>query len=63
LWITIGGTLSGDLPANLASADPLTVGGNVVMVVGLVGGAIVGAISFIRAGRRSTRTSQHHELR
>jgi hypothetical protein len=59
-WITVGGTLSGDLPANLASSEPLTVGGNVVMVVGLIGSAVVGAVAFVRSRRQGQRHS--HEV-
>ena len=54
LWIVIGGTLSGKLSANLASSDMLTVAGNVVMVLGLLGAAVFGILAVVRRGRHRT---------
>lgn len=48
LWITVGGSMAGELPANLASHDVLTVSGNAVMVVGLVGAAVAGLLATFR---------------
>jgi hypothetical protein len=47
IWITFGGVRSGLLMANLVSSNPLTVAGNIVMEVGLLGAAVTGIIAMI----------------
>jgi hypothetical protein len=63
LWIVIGGTLSGDLPANLASSDILTVAGNIVMVLGPLGAAGFGIGSVVRPGHRTSGQRQAEGMR
>lgn len=57
IWITIGGITSGQLASNLASSNPLTVTGNIVMEFGLLGAAVAGIVAMIAPalGRRAPR--------
>ncbi|MFG1795908.1 hypothetical protein [Nocardia sp. NPDC049149] len=54
IWIVIGGFLSDQLTENLASGDPGTVTGNVVMCVGLLLAAVTGVLAMIEGRRRSS---------
>jgi hypothetical protein len=51
LWINFGGIVRGELFANLASGDVLTIVGNVVMEVGLLGAVVVGIIAIAAPDR------------
>jgi hypothetical protein len=50
-WIVFGGLLAGDLVENLMAADPLLVGGNVVMVAGLLF-SMVASVDAVASNRR-----------
>jgi hypothetical protein len=54
-WIVVVGGLSGQLTPNLFSANPGTVAGNVVMVIGLAAAGAAGVIGMVKArrGRRA----------
>lgn len=51
LWITFGGIVRGELFTNLASGDALTIIGNIVMEIGLLGAVIVGAVAIAAPDR------------
>lgn len=55
LWIVGGGFLSAQLTANLASGDPGTIVGNVVMSLGLIIAAVAGVFGMIEGRRRLRR--------
>jgi predicted nicotinamide N-methyase len=52
LWIVVGGWAAGKLTPNLVSANPGTVAGNAVMVVGLVFAAVTGVVAMVTGSRR-----------
>ncbi|WP_051581329.1 hypothetical protein [Pseudonocardia acaciae] len=54
-WITFGGVRGGQLAANLASSNALTVAGNVVMEVGLLGAVVTGVIGMVAPGAGRVR--------
>jgi hypothetical protein len=51
LWINFGGIVRGELFANLASGDVLTIVGNVVMEVGLLGAVVIGIVAIVAPDR------------
>ncbi|TQN32909.1 hypothetical protein FHX37_2897 [Haloactinospora alba] len=51
-WIVSGGLLSQELTANLASGEPGTVTGNIVMCAGLVVAAVAGGMAMVRGRSR-----------
>jgi peptidoglycan/LPS O-acetylase OafA/YrhL len=51
LWINFGGIVRGELFANLASGDVLTIVGNVVMEIGLIGAVVVGIVAIAAPDR------------
>ena len=53
LWIVVGGFLSGQLTANLASGEAGTIAGNVVMCLGLIIAAVTGVFAMIEGRRRA----------
>lgn len=55
LWIVVGGFLSAELTANLASGDAGTIAGNVVMCLGLIIAAVAGVFGMIEGHRRLPR--------
>ena len=54
-WIVVVGALANQLTPNLFSANPGTVAGNVVMVIGLAAAGVAGVIGMVKArrGRRA----------
>jgi hypothetical protein len=55
-WIVFGGLLAGDLVENLMATDPVLVGGNVVMVAGLLFSMIASVVAV--ASNRRVRTER-----
>lgn len=51
LWINFGGIVRGELFANLASGDVLTIVGNVVMEIGLLGAVVIGIVAIAAPDR------------
>jgi hypothetical protein len=54
---------SAETSANLASSDMLTVAGNIVMVLGLLGAAGFGIASIVRFGYRTSGPRQAEGVR
>jgi hypothetical protein len=52
-WIVVMGTVAGQLQPNLVSHNPGTVGGNVVMVLGLIFAAVTGVSAMVTSRRAS----------
>jgi hypothetical protein len=59
LWITVGGTMAGQLPANLRSDNTGTIAGNLIMAAGLALAILAGIYGLTPLNRHELTSSKH----